>query len=191
MTLLEQAKDLYYNQHKNLGEVADALGIPVEEANRLVHYSRTARSTEGENIVNENHTFESLMAVDEKALNVAIKKAQGSRVEWCDYSPEYGNGEHGENRGWYFFLKGMSSATNHTPYFTEEEAWECWGNADLLDLLDEMACNLQSDFWPIPHSDYSSIRFLIGEFKIPGKPSESFPKAVYIAYILWKQEKTA
>lgn len=63
------------------------------------------------------------------------------------------------------------------------------GTYFVLNFLDEMAED-PSSLYCVATLRASSIVYICGMgFKyVFGKPSESFPKAVYITYILWKQE---
>ena len=68
------------------------------------------------------------------------------------------------------------------------------GTYFVLNFLDEMATADECSYWVIPLVAESCVKeylpFREVSHHVPGKPSESFPKAVYIAYILWKQENT-
>lgn len=137
-------------------------------------------------------TVEDLLKLTNSQLDILVKKAQGSKIEWCKDSPEYGRGEYGENEGYYFFLRGDSNASNHTPYDSEEKAWDCWGPSDSMDLLDEMALGA-ADYTDIVYtarSDKGSTVVCVDEcaIEITGKPREALPRAITIAYILWKQD---
>ncbi len=80
---------------------------------------------------------DALLAMSDEEREILVKKSQGSRVQYHMWSSE-----HGRDPGYYFYLKGSGQQSNHSSYATEEEAWQCWGNSDPFELLDELAAGV-------------------------------------------------